>query len=89
MDTVRAKFKCYEIAEYESGKYVKNSEGKDVWQKCKALKFKFQIVSGGSSENDHFYAMSGGSNLELQTINENVFDKFKVGGEYYADIIEA
>jgi hypothetical protein len=89
MNKVRAKFKCYEIAEFQSGKYVKSTEGKDVWTPCKALKFKFQIVSGGSPENDHFYAVSGGSNLELQTINENVFDKFKVGGEYYADLIDA
>jgi hypothetical protein len=88
--TVRAKFKCYEIAEFKSGKYVTNTDtGKSDWVQCKAMKFKFQIVSGGSPENEHFYAVSGGSNLELQTINESVFDRFKVDGEYYADLSPA
>lgn len=97
MFTVRAKFKCYEIAEFQSGKYVSptaeetaaDPNAKAKWTQCKALKFKFQIVSGGSPENDHFYAVSGGSNLEMVTVNEAVFNCFKVGGEYYADLTPA
>lgn len=83
---VRAKFKCYEIAEYTGWDNNKDNGKGGKGDYCKAMKFKFQIVSGGSPENDHFYAVSGGSNLELQTINPAVFDQFKVGAEYYADI---
>lgn len=93
MLTVRAKFKCYEIAEFQSSRPESVDDGnggkRTVWKDCKSLKFKFQIVSGGSPENDHFYAVSGGSNLELVTVNDAVFDKFKVGGEYYADLTPA
>lgn len=83
---VRCKFKCYEITEFVGWTW---NEEKKISVPCKALKFKFQVTPGGSKENDHFYAVSGGSNLDLCTVNPLVFDKFKVGGEYYSDFTEA
>jgi hypothetical protein len=80
---VRAKLVCYEKAEFQgwdskAGKY------------CPAMKFKFQIVSSGNSpENDFYSHISGGTNMEIATINAEVFDKFKVNGEYFADLSPA
>lgn len=88
--STRAKLKCYEISEFQGWDNMKdNGEGKSKGGYCVAKKFKFQIVSGGSEENDFYSHISGGTNMELATINSAVFDHFKVGGEYYADLSPA
>ena len=88
---VRAKVKVYEIAEFQSGKYVANdTDGKvNKWQVCPGYRIKSQIVSGGSAENDMFQAVSGGTNFELVTVNQAARDAFKVNGEYYVDFTPA
>lgn len=88
---VRAKVKVYEIAEFQSGKYVANdTDGKvNKWQACPGYRIKCQIVSGGSAENDMFQAVSGGTNIELVTVNQDARDEFKVNGEYYVDFTPA
>ena len=79
-----AKVKCFAIEESQGSKWIK---GDDVtpskWEMTPKKKFKFQIVSPTTEENALFSAISGGTNVELVTINEGIFDKFKVGGEYY------
>lgn len=49
-----------------------------------AKRFKMQIVSGGTEQNDFYANVSGGTNMELQTINPNVFDQFSVNCERFA-----
>jgi hypothetical protein len=85
----RAKLKCYEIAEFEGWGNIKQPDGTFKGGYVPNKRFKFQIVTGGSAENDHFYAVSGGTNLELVTNNSEVFGQFRVGGEYYADLSPA
>lgn len=85
MEKVRAKVRVHEITElqgYDSkaAKYVP------------AKRFKMQIVgyAGDESEENKFYNhISGGTNIELQTINPDVFPFFKVGGEYFVDFSPA
>jgi len=80
MSTVRAKVKCHEIVICEGydSKTAKMVE---------ARRFKMQIVHGNSDENKLYASISGGTAVELQTINAEVFEMFKVNGEYYVDFI--
>lgn len=80
MTKVRAKVFCHEIVicegyDSKQNKYVE------------ARRFRMQIVHGNSEENKLYAAISGGTAVELQTINPEVFDQFKVKGEYYVDFI--
>lgn len=82
MTQVRAKVKVHEITELQgwdskTGKY------------CPAKRFKMQIVSDGSEENKFYGHISGGTNIELQTINPEVFERFAVGKDYYVDFSPA
>jgi len=78
--TVRAKVKCHEIV-------ICQGWDSKTQKMCEARRFKMQIVQGDSDENRLFAAVSGGTAVELQTINPLVFDQFKVNGEYYVDFI--
>lgn len=92
MNTTRAKLKCYEIAEFQgwtSQHHKDEATGKWIGGNAPSKRIKMQIVSSGSDENDHFYAVSGGTNIELITTNPNVWPMFEVGGEYYADFTKA
>lgn len=91
MEITRAKLKCYEIAEFQgwTTQHHKDENGKWVSGYAPAKKIKMQIVSGGSDENDHFQAVSRGTNFELITVNSNVWPMFQVGGEYYCDFTKA
>jgi hypothetical protein len=79
---VRAKVKVHEITELQG--WDSNAQ-----KPVPAKRFKMQIVSDGSDENKLFSHMSGGTNIELQTINKDVFDFFKVMGEYYVNFTDA
>lgn len=87
MMTVRAKVKCHEIVICEGWSPTGGKEGKGGY--VEARRFKMQIVSGTTDENRLFAAVSGGTAVELQTVNPVVFDRFKVNGEYYVDFIPA
>jgi len=86
MSTVRAKVVCHEIVICE-GWNQKLKEGKGDY--CEARRFKMQIVHGTSEEDRLYSAISGGTAVELQTINPEVFDMFKVKGKYYVDFVPA
>lgn len=75
---VRAKVVVHEITELQGW----NSK---TGKSCPAKRFKMQIVHDGSEENKFYGHISGGTNIELQTINPEIFDRFKVSGEYYVD----
>lgn len=85
--TVRAKVKCHEIVICEGWSPTGGPQGKGG--NVEARRFKMQIVQGTSEENRLYSTISGGTAVELQTINPVVFDRFKVGGEYYVDFIPA
>lgn len=81
MEKVITKVRVHEITElqgYDSktAKYVP------------AKRFKMQIVgyAGQETEENKFYNhISGGTNVELQTINKDVFPFFEVGKEYFIE----
>lgn len=85
--TVRAKVKCHEIVICEGWSATGGKDGKGGY--AEARRFKMQIVNGTTEENRLYSAISGGTAVELQTINPLVFDRFKIGGEYYVDFIPA
>lgn len=90
MDTigkVRAKVMCREIVICEGWSPTGGEQGKGGY--VEARRFKMQIVQDGSEENRLYAAISGGTAVELQTINPQVFDFFKVKGQYYVDFISA
>ena len=81
IEKVRAKVRVHEITELQGW-------DSKTQKSVPAKRFKMQIVgyAGQESEENKFYNhISGGTNIELQTINPNVFAYFKVGGEYYVD----
>jgi phosphotransferase system IIB component len=86
MTRVRAKVVCHEIVICE-GWSQKANDGKGG--QVEARRFKMQIVHGTSEEDRLYSAISGGTAVELQTINADVFDMFKVKGKYYVDFTPA
>lgn len=84
MEKVRAKVMCHEIVICE-GWDSKANEGKGGY--VEARRFKMQIVQGTSEEDKLYSSISGGTAVELQTINKSVFDMFKVKGKYYVDFV--
>jgi len=77
---------CHEIVICE-GWDQKGNEGKGAY--VEARRFKMQIVHGTSEEDKLYSAISGGTAVELQTINPAVFEMFKVKGKYYVDFSPA
>ena len=86
MNQVRAKVICHEIVICE-GWDNRANEGKGAY--VEARRFKMQIVHGTSEEDRLYSSVSGGTAVELQTINPKVFDMFKVKGKYYVDFVPA
>lgn len=71
----RAKFKCLEVAKREgwgSAPFVFSAT--------------LQPVTGGSPENEKFYAATPGGKIELGTVRG---DHFEVGKTYYVDFTPA
>lgn len=44
-------------------------------------------VINGSPENESFYKYTPSGSLILSTINQSAFDQFKLGQEFYVDLI--
>ena len=77
---VRAKFKVTQIAMQPH------------WDKSKGKKvgtITLQPVTGGSPENEAFYAATPGGSITLSTVNEEALEKFELDGEYYVDFEKA
>ena len=71
----RCKFKCVSKREYEG------------WGKAPVPKFyeyEFQVVTGGSHENDMFFASTPSGSLKVSVVRDDSFD---VGKEYYLDFL--
>ncbi|NTG73286.1 hypothetical protein G6M02_08085 [Agrobacterium rhizogenes] len=49
----------------------------------------FEPVTSGSAENDRFFKFTPWGKLEIGTINADAANGYKVGKEYYLDLIEA
>lgn len=62
---------------------VETTGGWDGKQKPQNKRIKMTIVSGGSAENQMFNQISGGTAIDLQTINPQASDQFEVGQEKY------
>jgi hypothetical protein len=77
--TVRAKFK------------VTAKTQREHWDNQKGAIHEIELrpVSGGSPENDSFYASTPTGELKLQTVNHEAGQQFELGGEYYVDFTPA
>lgn len=72
--SVRAKMKCDALQPATDG------EGGTVM---------LRPVISGSPENDEFYKYTPGGQLQLSTINQEAYDQFEQGREYYVDVSPA
>lgn len=81
--TVRAKFVCYNVKKSESA----YRDSRDQYVKSEARSFSFRPVYSDdpNSENKKFWEATPGGRLELECVNQEVWDKFEVGKEYYLD----
>lgn len=69
-------------------KFVVNSiTRRKHWDKTKSDLFdvKLSPVTGGSAENNSFYAASPGGSIDLVTINAEAANALPLGGEVYVD----
>lgn len=68
----RAKFRCVGVTKREH------------WDKSKGFLFaaSLQPTTGGSPENDAFFASTPSGSIEISTVRE---DHFQVGQDYYVD----
>lgn len=82
--TVRCKFKCISA----------ETQDKSLWDETHqehigdgpAYAYKFQVVYGGSPENDRFFSSTPGGTLEISAVRKQ---EFEVGKEYYLDLSPA
>lgn len=79
MATMRAKFRLVSVTETKH------------WQQGRPnLKtLKLQPVSGGSPENEAFYAATPGGHIELATVNADAVAEMQLGADYYVDFTPA
>lgn len=79
MNTIKAKFHCNTAAERI-----------DQWNpEWKPEHVELSVVSGGSPEDQAFYASSPGGELKIQIANPAAKGFFKPGKKYYAIFEEA
>lgn len=50
---------------------------------------KLSPVTGGSEENQKFYAATPGGSIDLSVVNEEVGRQFDIGTEFYVDFTPA
>lgn len=80
MRMVRCKFKCTSKREYEG--WRRNNEG----VAAPLYEYEFTPVSGGSPENDAFFAATPTGLLKVSTVTDG---SFQVGQAYYLDLTAA
>lgn len=76
MTTVRAKFRC-------AAKSVRTLQNEKVFDVL------LDPVTGGSPENERFYAMTPAGSLNLYLVREAVAELFTVGEEFYMELTPA
>lgn len=73
---VRAKFKVQSISRAQG------------WGQHKEVQtIKLAPVTGGSPENDAFYAATPGGQIELSTVRAEAAGEFDLGREFYIDFV--
>lgn len=77
---VRAKFQCFSVKRYASN--VWDSTHKAMVGNGYLYEYEFQPVTGGSPENDQFFASTPGGSLKLTAVRDNLFEP---GKSYYLD----
>jgi len=83
MSTMRAKLRVSYIKEHEyDGK--KQGEKLSFHAVCAS-----KYPEDGSDENNTYAKFSPSANFEIHVANPALFDKFKVGEEYYVDFTKA
>lgn len=98
--TIRAKFKCINIASSmqssakrnDVGAYVKDDKGNAVYVETEMRTIKFTPVYANSDpdhENTKFWNASPSGIVVLGTINLEAWKEFVLGGEYYLDFTAA
>lgn len=81
---VRAKFECISAEQIEKSLWDETHKthlGNGI-----AYRYKFQVVYGGSPENDKFFSSTPGGTLELDAVRDDLFVK---GQQYYLDFTPA
>lgn len=94
MSTVRAKFKCVRwestktVAQIDPTKGWGKENMKDVEQRTI---FMSPVYGNGDPEHENtkFWQASPNGELRLAVINEQVWDRFELGCEYYLDFTKA
>jgi len=79
-NTVRAKFECISAEPHTTSLWDETHQthlGEGT-----AYQYKFQAVTGGSPENDKFFASTPGGYIDLYAVRA---DLFKRGQTYYID----
>lgn len=84
--TVRAKFVVTAVNEKKINQWL-NAEKKSG--EATAYDVQMTPVSGGSDENEEFFASTPGGVFTLLTVNEEAGKMFKQGKEYYIDVTPA
>lgn len=81
---IRLKMSCVESVLRRVGKgwYVKDGSGR-------MAEARFQVVTGGSPENDAFFVSTPGGSLEFKAANAGVLDGLEPGVEYYVTVERA
>ena len=83
---VRAKFVVTAVTEKKINQWL-NAEKKSG--EATAYDVQMTPVSGGSDENEKFFASTPGGVFTLVTVNEEAGKVFERGKEYYIDITPA
>ena len=82
--TVRAKYQCHAKGQYEVT--IWNEDHTNVTGTGIAYKYEFYAVTGGSDENNKFFASTPGGSVSLYAVRD---DLFVPGQYYYLDFSEA
>lgn len=82
--SVRAKFECISAETHETSLW--DETHKTHLGDGLAYRYKFQVVYGGSPENDRFFSSTPYGALELVAVRDDLFVK---GQQYYLDFTPA
>lgn len=88
--TVRAKFWVSAVEPQTANVHIGNDEhGNWVWGEQEVYTVTLYPVTGGSPENEKFYASTPGGEIKLGVINAGAVAQFEPGKTYYVDFTPA
>lgn len=93
---VRAKFKLNSVASSlgtrrkrsADGSYAKDGNGREIYEPCEVRTLTFNPVYGNGDpnhENSKFWDASPGGELKMNCVNQEAWERFELGKEYYLD----